>query len=698
MPRYEQEDQAESAGNTKRKTMRIGEAETEDPITVAKSRKAEADRDAAAVAKRSSKLSCDTAAAGAEGKSGEEVPNNGCTATSRPFSEFDLSPQIVKTLQSRGIEALFPVQALTFDAIMKQKDVLVQARTGSGKTLAFGIPIVERLLKLPNSGAAARGRGPAAVIFCPTRELAIQVQDVLSGIGCGLVVTALYGGVAYANQERVLRGGVDIVVATPGRAKDMLEKGTLRFDRVAMACLDEADHMLDIGFKDDIEYLLSQVAEQNGSLNAEKPVHQTLLFSATVPDWVHTCSFIAKEKEFIDMVGKEAVRTASTIKFYRRKCNFSEISSMLADLIKVYSGAHGRTLVFTNTKKDCHDLSINNTKLDSQCLHGDMQQEQRESTMKSFRENKFSVLIATDVAARGLDLPMVDLVIQCAPPGDIDAFIHRAGRTGRAGRKGVCVLLYQTREEYIVERIERHAKMKFEILPAPTREEILKAVARDAAEDLARVEKRATDLFMDQAAELLKDADPVEILASALAVMSGYTTNITSRGLITGTQGFVTLQMTSDRPLPIPVYCSILRNNLGDDVFMRCRDITLLQDEAGCVFDVLEQFAERIIQTPLRGISVSRIEVLPPIIARDLNGGRSGQRGGGGGYGGGRGGGRGGYGGGGRGGYGGGSGGYGGYGGGRGGGNGGYGGGRGGGYGGGYGGGGRGGGGYQRRY
>lgn len=161
------------------------------------------------------------------------------------------------------------------------------------------------------------------------------------------------------------------------------------------------------------------------------------------------------------MIGKEATRTASTIKFYRRKCQFSEISSMLADLIKVYSGAHGRTLVFTNTKKDCHDLSINNVKLDSQSLHGDMQQEQRESTMKSFRENKFSVLIATDVAARGLDLPLVDLVIQCAPPADIDAFIHRAGRTGRAGRRGVCVLLYQPREEYIVERIERHAKIKF---------------------------------------------------------------------------------------------------------------------------------------------------------------------------------------------------------------------------------------------
>lgn len=605
--------------------------EEDAPTHVTKLASSDDDEPVKAVSEPISRTEKPTKKARVEGapQKGEDVPNNGCTATARPFSEFDLSPTIVKALQAKGFESLFPVQALTFDAIMKNKDVLVQARTGSGKTLAFGIPILERLMKLPD--AHARGRGPAAVIFCPTRELAIQVQDVINGISVDLVVTSLYGGVAYANQERALRSGVDVVVATPGRAKDMLEKGTLHFDRVAMVCLDEADHMLDIGFKDDIEYLLSRVAEQNGS-TAETPKHQTLLFSATVPDWVHTCSFISKNKEFIDMVGKEAVRTASTIRFYRRKCNFSEISSMLADLIKVYSGAHGRTLVFTNTKKDCHDLSINNTKLDSQCLHGDMQQEQRESTMRSFRENKFSVLIATDVAARGLDLPMVDLVIQCAPPTDMDAFIHRAGRTGRAGRKGVCVLLYQPREEYIVERIERHGKMKFEILPAPTREEILKAVARDAAEDLARVESRATDLFMDQAAELLKDADPVEILASALAVMSGYTTHITSRGLITGTQGYVTLQINSGRPLPVPVYCSILRNNLGDDIFMRCRDITLLQDEPGCVFDVLEQFADRVLRADMRDLTVKRIDTLPPIIARELNSQRGGSRGGGGGY------------------------------------------------------------------
>ncbi|RNF10497.1 putative nucleolar RNA helicase II [Trypanosoma rangeli] len=579
---------------------------------------------------------------------GGDTPNNGSAVTGRPFSDFDLLPSTLEALKSQGITTLFPVQALTYEAIMKGSDVLVQARTGSGKTLAFGIPIVEKLTRMVKGNEPpVRGRGPAAVIFCPTRELAIQVRDVIAGISRGFVVSALYGGVAYSTQERALYSGVDVVVATPGRAKDFLEKGTLRFDRVSVVCLDEADHMLDIGFKDDIELLLQKVAEQNGSTE-EKPKHQTLLFSATVPDWVHTCSFISRNKEFIDMVGQGTMRAADTIKFYRRKCHFSEVSCMLADLVKVYSGRHGRTLVFTNTKKDCHDLSINNTKLDSQSLHGDMQQEQRESTMKSFRDNKFGVLIATDVAARGLDLPMVDLVIQCAPPTDIDAFIHRAGRTGRAGRKGVCVLLHQPKDEYIVERIERHAKIKFEVLPAPTRDEILRAVARDAAEDLARVERGATNLFMDQAAELLKDADATEILASAIAVMSGYTSSITRRGLITGAKGSVTIQMLGQRALPIPVFCSILRNSLGDNLFTRCRDITLLQETPGCVFDVPEEAADQILSTPIRGMELSIIETLPPIIARELNssnrgGGSQGRfngRGGNGGY---RGGGGGGY-------------------------------------------------------
>ena len=604
----------------------------------------------------------------------EEVANNGCAATGRPFSEFNISEATVKALEAKGIASMFPVQARTYEGIMKGADVLVQARTGSGKTLAFGIPIVEKLVA--GGVNRERGRGPLAVVFCPTRELALQVKEVIAGICPNHIVTALYGGVPYAVQERVLYSGCDVVVATPGRAKDFLEKGTLKFDRVKIACLDEADHMLDIGFKDDIELLLGQVAKQNGS-TPEAPAHQTLLFSATVPGWVHNCSFISKNKEFIDMVGS-TVRTANTIRFYRRKVNSSEVSSMLADLIRVYSGKHGRTLVFTNTKKDCHDLSINNAKLDSQTLHGDMQQEQRESTMRSFRDNKFSVLIATDVAARGLDLPMVDLVIQCAPPTDIDSFIHRAGRTGRAGRKGVCVLLHSMREDFVVEKIERHAKIKFEVLPSPSRDDILKAVARDVAEDLARVERRATDLFREQAeALLIDDADPVEILASALAVMSGYTTNISRRGLVTGAENHTTIKLSSREALPVPVYCSILRNSLGDEIFSKCKDISVMQDEPGCVFDVPDALSAQIIGSHVRNCTLETVDTLPAVVARESRGaggygGRGGGRGfggggrgfgggGGGGYGGGRGGGRG-------------FGGGGGYGGGRGGGGGGFGG------------------------
>jgi superfamily II DNA/RNA helicase len=180
----------------------------------------------------------------------------------------------------------------------------------------------------------------------------------------------------------------------------------------------------------------------------------------------------------------------STISFFRLGCSRSEVPGMLGDLIRMYSGKHGRTLVFVNTKKDCLDLSLNpGLKLDVQCLHGDMRQEQREATMKSFHANGFSVLLATDVAVRGLDIPRVDLVIQAAPPVDLDAFFNRAGRVGRADRKGVCVLLHAPQEQRVVERIERHAKIKFESLPPPSQA----AAVRDVTEDLACVEHRATE-------------------------------------------------------------------------------------------------------------------------------------------------------------------------------------------------------------
>jgi ATP-dependent RNA helicase DDX21 len=554
--------------------------------------------------------------------------------TPKPLDDFELSKEMVKALIAAGITSLFPVQAATYAQIMKGDDVLVQARTGSGKTLAFGIPMLE---KINQSGRhLIRGRSALAAVFVPTRELAIQVCDVLKRIAREYQVATLYGGVAYATQERQLYNGVDIIVATPGRAKDLLEKGTLKFDAISIVCLDEADHMLDIGFKPDIERLLGAICKANGTLEQGHNTHQTLLFSATVPDWVHSSNLLSKNMSFINLVGKDATRASSSISFFRRKCLRSEVPAMLSDLIRVYSGKHGRAIIFTNTKKDCHELSIGNViKLDCQSLHGDLAQDQRESTMRSFRDNKFQVLIATDVAARGLDLPEVDLVIQAAPPADIDSFIHRAGRTGRAGRKGVCVLLHTHQDAYVVTRIENHAKIKFDILPPPSQEDILKAVTRDVTEDLARVERKATETFRKQAEEILKEADPVEILASALAVMSGYTSKVSRRGLLTGTDHSVTIQMVSQRPMTVPFACSILRRNLGDEIFSFCKDITMLAETPGCVFDVPEAYEEAVIATVMPGFELTAITSLPPTIAREQAPGRGGFGGrGGGGYGG----------------------------------------------------------------
>jgi len=211
------------------------------------------------------------------------------------------------------------------------------------------------------------------------------------------------------------------------------------------------------------------------------------------------------------------------------------------------------------------------------------------------------------------------------------------------------VLLHSHQDAYVVDRIERHSKIKFEVLPPPSQEDILKAVARDVTEDLARVERKATETFRAAAEDILKEADPVEILASALAVMSGYTQKVSKRGLLTGTDHNTTIQMLSDRPMNVPYACSVLRNNLGQDIFSVCKDITQLAETSGVVFDVHETREQEVLNTPMRGFELSAITTLPPTIAREQRpggrggfggrggggyGGRGGDGGGGGGYGG----------------------------------------------------------------
>jgi ATP-dependent RNA helicase DDX21 len=361
------------------------------------------------------------------------------------------------------------------------------SRTGTGKTLAFGLPAMTRLLEFadqagkrdPTTGRMKRGRSVLMVVLCPTRELARQVQEELSevvGRPLGLFVEVFHGGVSYGPQAGALRTGLDVMVGTPGRVMDHMKRGNLNLSGCDCVVLDEADEMLNMGFAEDVEFILNGV----GSDNPKKT--QCLLFSATTPPWVKTVGKKYQDNVLaIDSTTEEGgVRVAKLVRHLAVQVPPGEDSkkSILEDIIAVeiakdaddgtevviennpiataaaakkrkgnnamQQKIFGKTIVFTETKRMADELVSGSTfkSLSAQALHGDVGQQQCDATLNAFRAGAFNVLVATDVAARGIDIQDVDLVIQFDPPRDVDTYVHRSGRTGRAGKKGVSVLLF----------------------------------------------------------------------------------------------------------------------------------------------------------------------------------------------------------------------------------------------------------------
>ncbi|MBA0718988.1 hypothetical protein Golax_006698, partial [Gossypium laxum] len=342
-------------------------------------------------------------------------------------SRFRISEAVRKKLKSKGIESLFPIQALTFDVILDGTDLVGRARTGQGKTLAFVLPILESLTNgtVKASRKNGYGRAPSVLVLLPTRELAKQVFEDFEVYGevVGLTSCCLYGGAPYHTQEMKMKKGVDIVIGTPGRIKDHIERGNIHLGSLKFRVLDEADEMLRMGFVDDVELILGKVKD------ASKV--QTLLFSATLPDWVKgiAARFLKTSKKTVDLVGKEKMKASTSVKHIVLPCSKSARSQLIPDIIRCYSSS-GRTIIFTETKDSASELA--GLLPGSRALHGDIQQAQREVTLNGFRSGKFMTLVATNVAARGLDINDVQLIIQCEPPRDVEAYIHRSGRTGRA--------------------------------------------------------------------------------------------------------------------------------------------------------------------------------------------------------------------------------------------------------------------------
>ncbi|CAI0398925.1 unnamed protein product [Linum tenue] len=547
-------------------------------------------------------------------------------------TNFRISEPLRMKLKSRGIEALFPIQARTFNDVLDGCDLVGRARTGQGKTLAFVLPLLESLTN--GRAKAARkmgyGRPPSVLVLLPTRELAVQVFEDFKvyGESLGLTSCCLYGGSPYNPQESSLKRGVDIVVGTPGRIKDHIERGNINFSSLVFRVLDEADEMLRMGFVEDVELILGKVEDVTKV--------QTLLFSATLPEWVkHIASkFLKPSKKTIDLVGNEKMKASTNVRHIVLPCSASAIPQLIPDVIRCYSSG-GRTIIFTEKKDTANQLA--GLLPGARPLHGDIQQSQREVTLSGFKSGKFLTLVATNVAARGLDINDVQLIIQCEPPRDVEAYIHRSGRTGRAGNTGVAVMLFDPRRANI-SKIQREAGIKFEHVAAPQAADIAQSVGLQAAQTITKVSDSVIPAFKAAAEELLNSSgmSAVDLLAKALAKASGYT-EIKTRSLLSSMENHVTLLLDAGKPFYSQSYAyGMLRRFLPEDKVESVKGFSLTLDGKGAVFDVAAEDVDTFLAGAEKAANVSLevVKALPPLQEREQSRARFGGGGGGRGYGG----------------------------------------------------------------
>ena len=348
------------------------------------------------------------------------------------FADFGVSGEIVSSLADKGITTPFPIQAMTLPIALKGRDIIGQAKTGTGKTLGFGIPALEAVDPNVAETDSAFGK-PQALIVVPTRELAVQVSTDIQAAGKrgGVRVLTLYGGRSYEPQIEALNKGVDIVVGTPGRLIDLMRQKYLDLSHVKVAVLDEADEMLDLGFLEDVEKILKAVPAKR----------QTMLFSATMPAQIMALArrFMTQPTHIRAHDPGDTARTKADITQVVYRAHQLDKIEVLARILQ--AEGRGLTIVFTRTKREAdrtaHDLEARG--FAAAPLHGDLGQGAREQALRAFRTGKVDVLIATDVAARGIDVDDVTHVINYTAPEDDKTFLHRTGRTGRAGKRGTAV-------------------------------------------------------------------------------------------------------------------------------------------------------------------------------------------------------------------------------------------------------------------
>ncbi len=379
----------------------------------------------------------------------------------RPFNELGLSPDILKAVEKMGFEEASPIQTAVIPVGITGRDIVGQSSTGSGKTAAFAIPAIERV--------DPKLRAVQVLVLCPTRELAVQVAEETGKLAFfkrGVREVPIYGGQSYERQFRALDAGVQIVIGTPGRVMDHMERGTLRLDALKVVVLDEADRMLDMGFRDDIERILSSVP----------PTRQLLFFSATMPRPIQDLiSRYSKDPAWIK-IASVAQNAPQVEQIWFEVDRRSKIEA-LTRLIDVHDFRYG--IIFCSTKIMVDDLDehLHSRGYLTDRLHGDISQAQRDRVMQKFRERKFEFLVATDVAARGLDVDDLEVVFNFDLPNDAEDYTHRVGRTGRAGRKGRAFTFVSGQELYKLQSMVRWAKLDIRRGRIPSLDEVDEARA-----------------------------------------------------------------------------------------------------------------------------------------------------------------------------------------------------------------------------
>lgn len=400
------------------------------------------------------------------------------------FDELELDERLLRATKEMGFEVASPIQEFAIPHALKGLDLVGQAQTGTGKTAAFGLPMLQQI--------DPDNRQIQGLVLCPTRELAIQVADEIRKLSKylhGIKIIAIYGGQDINQQIKAMKGGVSIVIGTPGRVMDHMRRKTLRLQNLKMITLDEADEMLNMGFREDIETILQETPSER----------QTLLFSATMPKPImEIAKTYQKDAKIIKVVKKEL--TVDNIKqtYYRIRPQ-SRIDA-LCRLLDVHQPT--LSVVFCNTKRGVDQLAddLQTRGYSAEALHGDLKQHQRDRVMNGFRRGTVTILVATDVAARGIDVDNVDAVFNYELPQDEEYYVHRIGRTGRAGRKGLAFSFVSGKDFARLKTIERYCKTKIEQTPIPTGKEVTKI--------------RFNKLFKD--AQEISEAEDLEKIASRL--------------------------------------------------------------------------------------------------------------------------------------------------------------------------------------